>query len=32
MKAGTKEYYTEYYQKNKEKHNAKMKEWQDKEN
>ena len=27
MKAGTKEYYTEYYQKNKEKHNAKMKEW-----
>jgi len=32
MKAGTKEYYTEYYQKNKEKHNAKMKEWQAKEN
>ena len=32
MKAGTKEYYTEYYQKNKEKHNAKMKEWQNKEN
>jgi Zn finger protein HypA/HybF involved in hydrogenase expression len=32
MKAGTKEYYTEYYQKNKEKHNAKMKEWQIKEN
>lgn len=28
MKAGTKEYYTEYYQKNKEKHSAKMKEWQ----
>ena len=32
MKAGTKEYYAEYYQKNKEKHNVKMKEWQTKEN
>ncbi len=32
MKAGTKEYYAEYYQKNKEKHNQKMKEWQQKEN
>ena len=27
MKTGTKEYYAEYYQKNKEKHNAKMKDY-----
>jgi hypothetical protein len=27
MKTGTKEYYAEYYKKNKEKHNAKMKEY-----
>ncbi len=27
MKAGTKEYYSEYYQKNKEKHNVKVREW-----
>ena len=32
MKSGTKEYYAKYYQKNKEKHNAKMKEWQEKIN
>lgn len=30
MKSGTKEYYAEYYQKNKEKHNTRMKEWQEK--
>jgi Zn finger protein HypA/HybF involved in hydrogenase expression len=32
MKAGTKEYYSQYYQQNKERHNATMKEWQQKEN
>jgi len=31
MKTGTKEYYSQYYQQNKEKHNATMKEWQQRE-
>lgn len=32
MQGGTKEYYAEYYQKNKEKHNATMKKWQQEKN
>lgn len=32
MQGGTKEYYAEYYQKNKEKHNATMKKWQREKN
>jgi len=31
MKAGSKEYYAEYYQKNKERHNENIKEWRQKE-